>query len=153
MSLFEDKSMKPKQLKFLIGSIAIILGLAYLGYAGFKSSMTYNQTVGEMLASGDQALGRHIELEGDVVPGSIQRDGRIVTFKVNDKNDKSKVVTVRYEGKDPLNDTFRDNATAMAKGTLKPDGVFVSTYMTAKCASKYEKEKAAGISVTKAGLD
>jgi cytochrome c-type biogenesis protein CcmE len=115
--------------------------------------MTYNQTVGEMLASGDQALGRHIELEGDVVPGSIQRDGRIVTFKVNDKNDKSKVVTVRYEGKDPLNDTFRDNATAMAKGTLKPDGVFVSTYMTAKCASKYEKEKAAGISVTKAGLD
>jgi len=25
--------------------------------------------------------------------------------------------------------------------------------MTAKCASKYEKEKAAGIAVTKAGLD
>ncbi len=145
--------MKPKQLKFLIGSIVIILGLVYLGYAGFKSSMTYNQTVSEMLASKEAAYGRHIELQGDVVPGSIQRDGRIVTFKVNDTVDKDKIVTVRYEGKDPLNDTFRDNATAMAKGKLGRDGVFVSTYMTAKCASKYEKEKAAGINVTKAGLD
>ena len=85
MSLFEDKSMKPKQLKFLIGSLVIIVGLVYLGYAVFKSSMTYNQTVSEMLASKEAAYGRHIELQGDVVPGSIQRDGRIVTFKVNDK--------------------------------------------------------------------
>jgi cytochrome c-type biogenesis protein CcmE len=145
--------MKPKQLKFLIGSIAIILGLVYLGYAGAKASMTYNQTVAEMLASKEAAYGRHIELEGDVIPGSIKYEGRIVTFKVNDKNDKDKIVTIRYEGKEPLNDTFRDNATAMAKGKLGRDGVFVATYMTAKCASKYEKEKAAGINVTKAGLD
>ena len=145
--------MKPKQLKFLIGSIVIILGLAYLGYAGFKSSMTYNQTVAEMLESKEAAYGRHIELEGDVLPGSIQYEGRIVTFKVNDKIDKNKIVTVRYEGKDSLNYTFRDNATAMAKGKLGRDGVFVATYMTAKCASKYEKEKAAGINATKAGLD
>ena len=145
--------MKPKQLKFLLGSIVIVIGLAWLGYAGFKSSMAYNQTVAEMLASKEAAFGRHIELEGDVVPGSIRKDGRIVTFQVNDKNDKQKLVTVRYEGKEPLNDTFRDNATAMAKGTLQRDGVFVSTSLTAKCASKYEKEKAAGITVTKAGLD
>jgi cytochrome c-type biogenesis protein CcmE len=61
--------MKPKQLKFLIGSLVIIVGLVYLGYAGFKSSMTYNQTVSEMLASKEAAYGRHIELQGDVVPG------------------------------------------------------------------------------------
>ena len=145
--------MKPKQLKFLVGSIAIVLVLIYLGYAGFKASMSYNQTVAEMLASKEMAYGRHIELEGDVVPGSIKRNGRIVTFDVNDKTDKQKIVTIRYEGKDPLNDTFRDNATAMAKGSLNRDGIFVATSMTAKCASKYEKEKAAGITTTKAGLD
>src|SRR5207244_1672256 len=68
LSLFEDKSMKPKQLKFLLGSAAIVLVLIYLGYSGFKASMSYNQTVSEMLASQNAAFGRHIELEGDVVP-------------------------------------------------------------------------------------
>jgi len=145
--------MKPKQLKFLIGSVIIVLVLIYLGYAGFKSSMAYNQTVAEMLASREAAYNRHIELEGDVVPGTIKRDGKIVTFIVNDKKEKEKVVTIRYEGKDPLPDTFRDNATAMAKGKLDPSGVFIATSMTAKCASKYEKEKEAGVVVDKAGLD
>jgi cytochrome c-type biogenesis protein CcmE len=153
LSSFKDKSMKPKQLKFLVGSVAIVLVLIYMGYAGFVASMSYNQTVAEMLASKEAAYNRHIELEGDVVPGTIKFQGRIVTFDVNDKNDKEKIVSIRYEGKDPLPDTFRDNATAMATGKLNRDGVFVATRMTAKCASKYEKEKAAGITTTKAGLD
>jgi len=153
VSFFEDKSMKPKQLKFLVGSIAIVLVLIYLGYAGFQSSMAYNQTVSEMLASKEIAYGRKIELTGDVIPGTIKREGRAVIFDVNDAKDKAKIVTVRYEGKDPLPDNFRDNATAMAKGRLDKSGVFVATQMTAKCASKYEKEKAAGINVTEAGLD
>jgi cytochrome c-type biogenesis protein CcmE len=145
--------MKPKQLKFLVGSAAIIVVLIYLGYAGFKSSMSYNQSVSEMLATKEIAYSRHIELTGDVIPGTIKREGRTVTFDVNDPKDKRKIVTIRYEGKNPLPDTFRDNATAMAKGKLDRSGVFVATEMSAKCASKYEKEKAAGISVTKAGLD
>ena len=145
--------MKPKQLKFLFGSVIIVLVLIYLGYAGFKSSMSYNQTVSEMLASRDAAYSRHIELEGDVVPGTIKRTGKTVTFEVNDKKDKQKIVTIRYEGKDPLPDTFRDNATAMAKGKLDRSGIFVATSMTAKCASKYEKEKAAGVIVDKADLN
>jgi cytochrome c-type biogenesis protein CcmE len=106
-----------------------------------------------MLASREAAYNRHIELEGDVVPGTIKRTGQVVTFDVNDKKEKQKIVTIRYEGKDPLPDTFRDNATAMAKGRLEPSGVFVATSMTAKCASKYEKEKSAGIIIDKAGLN
>jgi cytochrome c-type biogenesis protein CcmE len=145
--------MKPKQLKFLAGSVAIVLVLIYLGYAGFKASMSYNQTVSEMLAAKEASYDRHIELTGDVIPGTIKHDGHVVTFDVNDQKDKQKIVTIRYEGKDPLPDTFRDNATAMAKGRLDKSGVFVATEMSAKCASKYEKEKAAGITVDKAGLD
>ena len=145
--------MKPKQLKFLVGSVAIVIALVYLGYSGFKASMSYNQTVSEMLDSKEIAYGRRIELTGDVIPGTIKREGRTVIFDVNDAKEKHKVVTIRYEGKDPLPDNFRDNATAMAKGRLDRSGVFVATQMTSKCASKYEKEKAAGITVTKAGLD
>ena len=126
--------MKPKQLKFLVGSIAIVLVLVYLGYAGFKSSMAYNQTVSEMLESKETAYGRKIELTGDVIPGTIKREGRTVIFDVNDAKDKEKIVTIRYEGKDPLPDNFRDNATAMAKGRLDKSGVFVATHASVAAA-------------------
>jgi cytochrome c-type biogenesis protein CcmE len=153
LEFFEDKSMKPKQLKFLVGSVAIVLVLIYLGYNGFRASMSYNQNVGELLAMKEAAQGKHIILTGDVIPGTIRREGRTVIFDVTDQKDKQKIVTIRYEGKDPLPDTFRDNATAMATGKLSREGVFVATQMSAKCASKYEKEKAAGVAIDKAGLD
>src|SRR5207249_11566231 len=41
-------------------------------------------------------------------------------------------------------DTFIDRAQAVVTGKLGDDGVFVAHEMTAKCASKYEKEAAAG---------
>jgi cytochrome c-type biogenesis protein CcmE len=37
----------------------------------------------------------------------------------------------------------------MATGKLGRDGVFVADTMLAKCASKYEKEKAAGVQISK----
>jgi cytochrome c-type biogenesis protein CcmE len=52
-------------------------------------------------------------------------------------------------GKDPLPDTLIDRATAMATGRMGHDGVFVADTMLAKCASKYEKEAAAGVQISK----
>ena len=56
---------------------------------------------------------------------------------------------VKYVGKDPLPDTLIDRATAMATGKMGRDGVFVADTMLAKCASKYEKESAAGVQISK----
>jgi cytochrome c-type biogenesis protein CcmE len=56
---------------------------------------------------------------------------------------------VKYVGKDPLPDTLIDRATAMATGRMGRDGVFVADSMLAKCASKYEKEAAAGVQISK----
>ena len=47
-------------------------------------------------------------------------------------------MTVAYAGTDPLPDTFRDGAQALADGRLDPDGVFRAGKIQAKCASKYE---------------
>jgi cytochrome c-type biogenesis protein CcmE len=58
-------------------------------------------------------------------------------------------LAIRYVGKDPLPDTLIDRATAMATGKMGRDGVFVADTMMAKCASKYEKESAAGVQITK----
>jgi cytochrome c-type biogenesis protein CcmE len=60
--------------------------------------------------------------------------GTLVKFNlVQDKN----VLPVVYEGRDPLPDTFRDGAQALADGKLGPDNVFHAQEIQAKCASKY----------------
>jgi cytochrome c-type biogenesis protein CcmE len=47
-------------------------------------------------------------------------------------------LSVVYTGTDPLPDTFKDNAQALADGRLSPDGTFEASKIQAKCASKYE---------------
>ena len=137
--------MKHKQLKFVVGSVAIVLALSYLGFSGFKESMSYYQTVPELYASGDRAYERSLRIEGDVVPGSIVRGSRETTFVIGPEN---QTMQVKYIGTDPLPDTFRDYAQAVVEGTYGRDGVFTATKMQAKCASKYEKEAAAGVITT-----
>ena len=51
------------------------------------------------------------------------------------ENTKLKVPT---PGTDPLPDTFKDGAQALADGKLGQDGVFRASTIQAKCASKYE---------------
>jgi len=138
--------MKRKQLKFVLGSVAIVLTLSYLGFSGFKASMSYYQTVPELYASGDAAYGRRLRVEGDVVPGSIIREGQVVNFVIGPEKQTLKV---KYVGTDPLPDTFRNYAQAVVEGTYNRDGVFTANKLQAKCASKYEKENAAGIKTTK----
>ena len=57
----------------------------------------------------------------------------------------AQTLTVRYVGTDPRPDPFRDSAQTVGEGEYGRDGVFVARSMTAKCASKYEKETAAGL--------
>jgi cytochrome c-type biogenesis protein CcmE len=45
---------------------------------------------------------------------------------------------VSYTGSEPLPDTFRDVAQALADGKMGRDGVFHASKIQAKCASKYE---------------
>jgi cytochrome c-type biogenesis protein CcmE len=143
--------MKHKHIKFVIGSVAIVLTLTYLGYSGFESSKSYYQTVSELYASKDAAYSRHLKVAGDVVPGSI-KDGRATgtgyrfeISQVDDKTKETQTLRVNYVGTDPLPDTFRDRAQAVVDGRYGRDGVFVAQNLQAKCASKYEKEAAAGV--------
>ena len=137
--------MKRKQMKFAIGSVVIILTLSYLAYSGFQESKTYYRTVPELLSMKDQVYDVRLQVSGDVKPGSIQRDGKVVNFVIGEA---PHTLQIKYVGKDPLPDTLIDRATAMATGKMGRDGVFVADTMLAKCASKYEKEKAAGVQIS-----
>src|SRR5215470_2114961 len=138
--------MKRKQLKIAVGSVVIVLTLSYLAYSGYQESKTYYHTVPEIYAMKDGAYDLRLQVSGDVVPGSIKRDGKAVSFVIGAE---PQTLQVKYVGKDPLPDTLIDRATAMATGKLGRDGVFVADTMLAKCASKYEKETAAGVQISK----
>ena len=137
--------MKYKQLKFVIGAAVIVLTLTYLGFSGFQESKAYYQTVSELYATKSTAYDKRLKVAGDVVPGSIVREGKVIKFVISQE---SQTLAVQYVGTDAPPDTFVDRAQAVVEGQLGRDGVFIANKMQAKCASKYEKETAAGVKKT-----
>jgi cytochrome c-type biogenesis protein CcmE len=122
-------------LKFGILIVAILGTLAWLAVGGISETKTYYKTIAELNQMGEQAKEKRLRVGGDVAPNSIVRDGANVTFTLAQEKLQLKVV---YSGIDPLPDTFRDGAQALADGKLGSDGVFHATKIQAKCASKYE---------------
>ena len=121
--------------------IAIVIGtVTCLAMAGMGETKTYYKTISELSAMGQNALGKKIRVGGDVEAGSIRRVGSEVQFVL--KQDKQEV-KVAYYGSDPLPDTFRDGAQALADGKLMADGTFRAAKIQAKCASKYEAKPGA----------
>jgi len=116
--------------------VAVIIGLlAWLAMGGISDSKTYYKTIAELGQMGDHAKGKRLRVGGDVQAGSIVRAGSEVTFVLHQD---AKTLKVVYNGIDPLPDTFKDGAQALADGKLGPDGVFQANKIQAKCASKYE---------------
>ncbi len=126
--------------KFALIIVAIIGTLVWLAAGGINETKTYYKTVAELQQMGDAAMGKRIRVAGDVVEGSIVRDGRLVRFVLAQDGLELPVI---YDGVDPLPDTFRDGAQALADGRLGPDGVFRASKIQAKCASKYEAKPGA----------
>jgi cytochrome c-type biogenesis protein CcmE len=90
-----------------------------------------------------------------VLPGSIQRNRNGTAFIIGPTDFKipenfvvgpaNHTLRIQYVGKDAIPDTFRDYASAIVTGRLRQDGTFEGTHIQAQCASKYERETAAGM--------
>ena len=121
--------------KFAALVVVIVGTLIWLATAGIKENQTYYKTIAELGQMGDQAYARRIRVGGDISEGSIVRKGNVVEFMlVQEKLN----LRVTYDGSDPLPDTFRGGAQALADGKMGRDGVFHANKIQAKCASKYE---------------
>ena len=123
--------------KFAALVVVIVGTLVWLGFSGSSSGGTYYKTIAELGQMGNQAYGKRLRVGGDVVNGSIQRVGHETCFLLSWEN---KTLKVAYSGSDPLPDTFRDGAQALAEGKLGTDGTFHANRIQAKCASKYESK-------------
>ena len=121
--------------KFALLVVAIIGVLVWLAMGGINESKSYYKSIAELNTMGNDAMNKKLRVGGDVEAGSIAHNGREVSFTLKQDALKLKVV---YNGMEPLPDTFKAGAQALAEGKLGPDGVFQASKIQAKCASKYE---------------
>jgi len=121
--------------KFAALIVVIVGTLVWLAAGGVNESKTYYKTVQEIRQMGNGAMDQRFRVGGDVEPGSIVRSGHEVAFTLQQDKLQLKVI---YEGTEPVPDTFRDGAQALADGKMGKDGVFRANKIQAKCASKYE---------------
>jgi cytochrome c-type biogenesis protein CcmE len=126
--------MKPYA-KFGILTVLIVGSLVWLAMGGIKQTKTYYETIPELHKMGKAAEGKRVRVSGYVQTGTIVKDGAQVSFVIHENGQQLKVL---YTGTDPLPDTFKGEAQALADGRLGPDGVFEASKIQAKCASKYE---------------
>lgn len=124
-----------KYVKFGLPIAAILGTLGWLAAGGISDTKTYYKSIAELNQMGNQAQEKRLRVGGDVAPNSIVREGKDVKFVLMQDQLRLNVV---YSGIDPLPDTFKDGAQALADGKLGPDGVFRASKIQAKCASKYE---------------
>jgi cytochrome c-type biogenesis protein CcmE len=147
--IVETKDMKKSSNSVRIGfAVAVILGtIGWLAFTSYGANKSYYVTVPELGKMGDKAYTSNLRVEGFVQPGSIETEGPHVTFVLNEFEShnanapKGRKLTVIYKGQEPPPDTFKDDAQALAMGTIGRDGVFHATALQAKCASKYAPAK------------
>jgi cytochrome c-type biogenesis protein CcmE len=115
--------------------IVVILGtLLWLATAGVGETKSYYKTIAEVRQMGADSGKKKLRVAGDIEKDSIQRKAGEVSFVLIGENQKLNVI---YTGTEPLPDTFRDGAQALAEGKMGPDGAFHAAKIQAKCASKY----------------
>ena len=114
--------------------VAVLLAAA-LVYTSFSAS-TEAREPSQLLTANP---GKSYELTGKVVPGSIERSGDELRFRVADR-DGSRSLPVSYRGAVP--DPFRDGREIILTGELSEAGTFVGERDTliTKCPSKFTEE-------------
>ena len=117
--------------------IALVVGtLGWVAASGVNDdTASYYKTISDIEKMDANAKLKRLRVGGDIEKGSIKREGKQVSFVLVEESRK---MTVRYDGNEPLPDTFRDGAQALVDGRMEQNGVFHAAKISAKCASKYE---------------
>jgi cytochrome c-type biogenesis protein CcmE len=112
--------------------VAVLLAAgALLVTSALRDTLTYYRTPGEVLGDPDGARER-VRLGGDVVPGSLRRDGDLVVFRLAEGGHE---ITVEQRGVPP--ETFREGEGAVIEGTLSADGRFRSDRVLVRHGNEY----------------
>src|SRR5204863_6773533 len=103
-------SQQKKYLQFGAAVAVILLTLSYLAYTGVEESKSYYVTIAELRGMGESAHTKRLRVAGEVVPGSIKRQGTTVEFALKEED---KTLAVIYKGTEAPPDTFKDESQAL----------------------------------------
>ena len=120
-----------------IGTTFLVIALAIVGlmYTTLSEGTEYYKHVDEVMANPQAWQGKHLQLHGFIVDGSLMQRPNTLDYKFEVQSN-GKIVSARYTGVVP--DTFKDGAEVVLKGKLGPDGFAVEPNgVMAKCPSKY----------------
>ena len=133
--------MNKTKLKFIIGSLVIVIAVIVLAIQGMQedTTMSYSKSVSEVKLLGSRAQALTLKVNGDLKKGSIVRNNLDLDFIIVEGDSE---LQIHYIGKDPIPDTFNNDmdAEVIVSGKLLTDGIFHAERIQAKCASKYEAD-------------
>jgi cytochrome c-type biogenesis protein CcmE len=128
-----------------VGVTVTVLVGAFVGllWSTLRDGTQYYKHVDEVMASPQNWEGKHLQLHGFVVPGSVVVKQSTLEYQFKVQNNGS-VVAATYRGIVP--DTFKNpGAEVVLTGRLTPAGFHTDPNgVMAKCPSKYESAKKAG---------
>jgi cytochrome c-type biogenesis protein CcmE len=126
---------RKRKIRLVVAQTAAVLLATALVYTSFNAS-TQARSPSELLA--DEPTGQS-EVYGNVVAGSIERQGTDMTFEIADRENPSAAVPVEYSGQVP--DPFREGREVIVEGELV-DGTLVAEKdsLITKCPSKFSEE-------------
>jgi cytochrome c-type biogenesis protein CcmE len=129
-----DPALKRKIRLIVALGAAVLLGVALI-YTSFNASTEAREPSELLNASPDNSY----EMTGVVVPGSIDRHGSVLDFRVADRDNSKVSIPVRYTGEVP--DPFTDGREVIVTGKVS-DGRFIAERdsLITKCPSKYAAE-------------
>jgi cytochrome c-type biogenesis protein CcmE len=130
------KADRPPNTKFIVGGTIVVLAIAALiVWALTRQGATpFYLKTSELVTQGPPAVAEEYRVNGNVVPGSVERAGLSTTFSITDGETDLTVTTDQ-----PLPDAFRDDARTevVAQGTYN-GRLFSASQVLAKCPSKFK---------------
>jgi cytochrome c-type biogenesis protein CcmE len=127
------------QRRFVVGAAVIAAAVAYLVYAGIRTTSTYYFEMDEFVTSKASHDGEDLRVKGWVRAGSMHWDPRTneLAFELARK-DGTEAVPVAYRG--ILPDMFSEGREVVVEGRYGQGALAAKQIMTS-CPSKYEPQK------------
>ena len=126
-------------------TVAIVVGgIAYMIFTTVRSgdALEYYKHVDEVMADPDAWKGKRLQLHGNVVGGSVVKKEDTLDFRFA-LHRAGRWVDVTYNGLLP--DSFKECREAVVKGKMAGARTFRATTISAKCPSKYDGKRQAGV--------
>lgn len=147
--------------KFMIGGLLLLAAVIYLIISSTQANAEYFLTVEELLARGQNVVGKNLRISGAVIGDTIQYDPQTLTLtftiahvpgdnkEIEAQGGLAEVLhqavidpnhphmQVVYIG--PRPDLLRNEAQAIMTGHLRENGIFYAEELLLKCPTRYEE--------------